>query len=428
MLHSGSPLKKSGIVGGGIHFGINSLTQPFFALYAAELGASTAMVGVMITFRAMLPLLIAMPSGQLIDRLGAPHMLRLGNMTTILSLILMVWSPNLFILALSQFLMGAGTMVMVSSLQVIVSEGDRAERERDITRYSAWCSAGSMVGPLVGGAIITAVAVVHGPGWWGTAALMGYKAAFALSAILAIGFAFWFHIASRQKEKKSWFGKEFKEVMRPREMADSYLKGAHLLKHPGVQFGLAGTFLIHFIQSIWMGFFPLYLDSLGYSAFLISILVSIRGLAGLISRTFLGQLIKRFSHHSILISAGCLAALCLISLPVMDWHVAMIAVVSFILGSAVGVNMPVSTMIMVDDDLASERGKVMGLRLLANRSSQIAAPMLFGVVGQWLGLALAFYTGGGVLLASMLGFSLYHRLRSAKALPKGEGVSSQSGV
>ena len=47
-----------------------AVTQPFFALYASEVGASTALIGFMVTLKAFLPMFIAMPSGQLIDRIG----------------------------------------------------------------------------------------------------------------------------------------------------------------------------------------------------------------------------------------------------------------------------------------------------------------------------------------------------------------------
>ncbi|WP_277470169.1 MULTISPECIES: MFS transporter [unclassified Paenibacillus] len=399
-----------GIIGGGIHFAVNSITQPFFALHAAQLGASTAMIGVLLTLRAVLPLFIAMPAGQLIDRLGAAYMLRIGNILTILPLAMMTFSSNLTILTVAQIVIGGGTMIVTSALQVIVSEGGKEERERNITRYSAWSSGGSMIGPIAGGILVTYVASAGIAGSGGTAAT-GYQAAFLLCLIVAIGFGIAFHRASRDMAGAPRLGVEVKEVLRPREIAGSYLSGIHLMKHPGVQFGLVGTFLIHFIQSIWQGFFPLYLDTLGFSALVISLLVSIRGLAGMTSRLFIGRLTKRFSHQNLLISAGCVAALALMALPFMDWNPVSIAVVAFVLGSSVGINMPVSTMIMVDEDSMAERGKIMGLRLLVNRSSQIAAPAVFGLFGQLLGLASSFIAGGGLLFAAILGFGLYRKMR-----------------
>ncbi len=406
-------MKRLGIVGGGIHFGIVSITQPFFALYASELGASMTMIGFMITLKAFLPLFIALPSGQLIDRVGAPTMLNIGGSMTVASLVLMVWSPTLWILALSQLVIGAGTLLMASSLQVIVSEGKKEERDKNITRYSAWSSAGSMMGPLVGGGLVTLTATVTFFGLSG--ANLGYRVAFIFSLLLAAVFMLVFFLASRNHKRKSFSAQEVKELLGPKEMLGSYMSGAHLLKISGVQFGLVGTFLIHYIQAIWMSFFPLYLDGLGYSAFAISILIAIRGFASFISRAFLGTLIRWFKHERILIGAGCIAAIMVIVLPALDFHVLLIGTISFILGCAVGINMPVSTMIMVNETLQNQRGKVMGLRLFGNRVSQIAAPVMFGVVGETVGLAVAFYAGGGVLLATMLGFGAYSKTKLLNA-------------
>ena len=82
-------------------------------------------------------------------------------------------------------------------------------------------------------------------------------------------------------------------------------------------------------------------------------------------------------------------------------------ILAIVLGGAVGINLPVSIMIVVNDTKDSDRGKLMGLRLIVNRFSQIISPTIFGVLGQTMGLSMAFYTGGGFLVVSMLVFSLF---------------------
>ncbi|MFS0723829.1 MFS transporter [Paenibacillus sp. 1P07SE] len=418
-------LKNLGVAGGGIHFAIVAITQPFFSLYASELGASTALIGFMVTLKALLPLFIAMPSGQLIDKLGAPIMLTIGNGITVISLALMVWSPNLPVLALSQILVGAGTLLMAASLQVVVSEGDRSERERNIARYSAWSSAGTMIGPVVGGLIITAAVSGWLPGIDGSDG-QGYKSAFLFSLVMALLFMVAVLGRTRKAARERVSLPEIGRMLGPKSVLQSYTSGAHLIKHEGVQFGLVSTFLIHYLQAIWMSFFPLYMDTLGYSAFVISLLVAIRGFASFISRAFLPWLMKGMSQPGLLIAAGCIAAVSLSVLPIFTGHVLWIGLVSFVLGSAVGVNMPVSTMIMVTDENRGERGRIMGLRLFMNRVSQIAAPAMFGLMGQTIGLSAAFYTGGGVLLATIAGFGYMKRSTVAQASVKKQEPAKES--
>lgn len=127
-----------------------------------------------------------------------------------------------------------------------------------------------------------------------------------------------------------------------------------------------------------MSFLPLFLDQNGYATLMISTIISLKGLAGMLSRYLLGVLMKRFSLESILTTAGVIAATCVVLTPLVVGSVPAMVVVALVLGGAVGVNLPVSIMIMVDAIGESERGKLMGLRLLVNRFSQILSPSCSG--------------------------------------------------
>jgi MFS family permease len=160
-----------------------------------------------------------------------------------------------------------------------------------------------------------------------------------------------------------------------------------------------------------MSFMPIFLDELGYSTFLISVIISIRGLAAMLSRYGLGWFMRRASMERILLIAGIIASIGVVLTPLAGLHMAWIIILVMIIGGAVGINQPVSIMIMVEDDLGPNRGKLMGMRLIMNRTSQILSPAIFGVLGQTLGLTIAFYVGGGFLVAAMLGFSLFTSLK-----------------
>jgi len=47
------------------------------------------------------------------------------------------------------------------------------------------------------------------------------------------------------------------------------------------------------------------------------------------------------------------------------------------------------------------RGVAMGLRLTSNRAAQLATPIIFGVVGNWLSLGATFYVVGIPLLTGV---------------------------
>ncbi len=145
-----------GVYGGGVFFTITGLSGQFFTLYAQELGASTLAIGMLVTLRAVLPIFIAMPAGQLIDSIGPVKMLIAGNAALLASLLLNAFAQGTTALVLSQFFLGASIIIMASSFQVLVSTGDRETRNEYIKRYSAWMSAGGMLGPLIGGLVASA--------------------------------------------------------------------------------------------------------------------------------------------------------------------------------------------------------------------------------------------------------------------------------
>lgn len=392
-------LGRFGILGGGVFFTVVGLANPFFTLYASALGASTLAVGMLVTLRAMLPIVIAMPAGQMIDTVGPMRMLSLGIGALLASLLCTVMATGLPLLALSQVLLGAGIIVSASSLQVLVSGGDRDRRNEAIKRYSMWMSGGGMLGPLIGGLVASQFEVPAD----------GYRACFVLSSAATAIFLVAVIALARRTPPPAGDGPTVREILSAKGVLDSYRRGIDLTGHRPVQFGLTGTFLIMYIQALYMSFLPLFLAQHGYATMVISTIIALKGLSGMLSRYLLGFLMKRFTLETILTSAGTVAALCVVATPlVVDVPPAMIAVAA-VLGGSVGVNLPVSIMIMVDAIGEGERGKLMGLRLLVNRFSQILSPAMFGILGQAFGLSAAFLSGGALLVATVAGFAAYSR-------------------
>lgn len=380
-------------------FTITGLANPFFTLYAAEVGAGTLEIGMIVTLRALLPIVIAMPVGQLIDSMGPLKMLQWGSLLLLVSLINTVFAVSVPALMISQLFMGACIIIMASSLQVLVSSGTRAERNKTITTYSMWMSAGGMLGPLIGGVIASLF----------DAPVEGYRATFVVSAV-ATGIFMLILAALSRRYPHPHMGKgEIRSILSLKGYTASYRRGIDLTTHRPVQFGLVGTFVIMYIQALYMGFLPLYLDQFGYSAFLIATVLACQGFAGVMSRLIVNSLMRRFSLEHILAGAGFVASICVVLTPVVAPYPALLYTLIFILGAATGINLPVSIMIMVDAVGEDQRGKLMGLRLLVNRFSQTMSPAIFGVLGSFIGLTAAFFAGGAVLVATMCGFSAYAR-------------------
>lgn len=399
--------RRFGIAGGGLFFTITGMANPFFTLYASELGASTLDIGLIVTLRALLPIVIAMPSGQLIDSIGPMKMLQWGSLMLLISVINTVFATTVPMLAISQLFMGGCIIIMSSALQVLVSTGDRQTRNKAITTYSMWMSGGGMLGPLIGGLISSRFAVP----------LEGYRFTFVAAAVSTALFMLILAWLSRRYPHPVPDKGEVGGILSPKGFTASYKRGMELTSDRSVQFGLIGTFIIMYIQALYMGFLPLYLDQFGYAPLQIALLLSWQGLAGMVSRVVVDGLIRRFTLEHILTAAGLVASFCVVLTPLAAPNIVLMYVLIFVLGAATGINLPVSLMIMVDAVGENQRGKLMGLRLLANRFSQTVSPAVFGILGHFIGLTAAFFAGGAVLIVTMFGFSAYaaHRVRTTAA-------------
>jgi len=412
-----STIARVGIIGGGLFFTITGMANPFFTLYAAEMGATTLEIGFIVTLRALLPIVTAMPTGQLIDSLGPVKMLQLGALLLLISLLNTVFAHSVPMLALSQLFMGSAVIIVASSLQVLVSNGDRKTRNKAITTYSMWMSGGGMLGPLLGGVLSSFFEVPAD----------GYRSTFVASAVattICMLILIW--IARRYPHPTPDEG-ELRSVLSLKGYVASYRRGIDLTTVRPVQFGLVGTFVIMYIQALYMGFLPLYLAQFGYSALQIATILSWQGLAGMMSRLIVNWLMRRYSLEHILAGAGFLASICVVLTPVVAHNIVLTYILIFLLGAATGVNLPVSIMIMVDAVGEDQRGKLMGLRLLVNRFSQTMSPAIFGILGSAVGLTTAFFAGGAVLVATMCGFSAYAR-HMAKASAANVSDSSSTSL
>ena len=390
-------IRSLGILGGGIFFSIIGLAQPFFTLYAQELGASTLTIGLLVTLRAFAPLVIALPSGQLIDCIGPVRMLIYGMAFLVASLVLSILAQGVPLLVVSQVLLGVSIVISASSLQVLVSTGEQVARNAAINRYSMWMSGGGVIGPVIGGLLVS---VFADP-------VTGHRGAFAAAA--AAGFALLvllLFIDRRVPGPRLRQGApRVREVFSVGGILNSYRWGFGLAGHRSVRFGLGATFIIMYMQSFYTSFLPLLLDSFGYATMPIALVLAGHGLSATASRFMLEAVMRRVSLPAILTAAGFVASCCFLLTPFAAPSVIAVFVVVSVMGAAVGLNLPVSLMVMVDAVGEEERGKLMGLRLLVNRIAQMLSPAMFGALGGALGLSAAFSGGGLFLLATMFGFS-----------------------
>src|SRR5262245_20185401 len=122
------------------------------SLFALELGASTVTVGMLAASFAVLPMLLSVHAGRLIDRVGprAPVMIGLSALT--LGAILPFLHPSIAVLCISSPLIGTSFMLMhIAMNSVFGAYGTPEERAVTFSWLALGFSISNSVGPLLAG-------------------------------------------------------------------------------------------------------------------------------------------------------------------------------------------------------------------------------------------------------------------------------------
>jgi MFS family permease len=149
------------------------MVVPTTPALAASFGVLPALAAQVVTANLLGRFLVTLPSGILIDRLGRKPAMIGGPILIVLGSILTVITPSFALLVVAQLLSGAGAAIWALGRELAAIDLIRPnQRGRVLALFFGINSAGSALGPVVGGAVTD---------WY------GYRAVFVISMLLSIG-------------------------------------------------------------------------------------------------------------------------------------------------------------------------------------------------------------------------------------------------
>jgi predicted MFS family arabinose efflux permease len=352
-----------------LNFTRYGMVFPLVPLLAHDLGASPAVIGVIVGAFGLLSFFLSIPVGGFTDRVGAKRALALGVLCNIVSAILLVRADDVLTLMASQVVGGMGFQLHIVSSQAFIASLDSPLRRESQFGYLTFSAAfGQSLGPVLGGVI---------------ASRFGYHEAFlAVLLVSTLGLII--------------LG--FREPPRP-QAPDRYslrrdLRHAGtLLSNSGMLAVLAFTFVVIFTVSLRTSFLPVLLLQRGSSEALVGLLISLFAGTSTLIRLFTGRLLQSFSRKGMLALAILTVALGVGLIPLLS-SVFTVAIALCTFGFGFGLTQPLS-MVMVAD-LADPRhsGLTMSIRFMFIMLATILGPVLLGVVVEGFGLHAAFYASG----------------------------------
>ena len=346
------------------------------SLYALELGAGALAVGALAALFAAFPLLLAVHAGRISDRIGVRLPMLFGAATMALALAIPAAAPGLPALFLCPALLGLGHIFFhVSVHNLVGSLGAEADRTRNFATFSLGSSVAAFIGPTLAGFGIE---------------LAGYRAALLTLAAFPLVPA----VSIFLFRKLVPAGSEQEKEPRAKRALD--LLAIPALRRTLMMSGVALTGI-----ELFAFYLPIYGRSIGLSASSIGMILSSYAVAGFIVRAVMHRLARRFTEVGVLTGSLFVAAVAYAAVPAMS-HGALLALAAFTLGLALGSAQPLTIILTYNHAPQGRSGEALGLRIMANKVTQIGVPLAFGGIGAALGAAPVFLATAAFLLAAGL--------------------------
>ena len=344
------------------------------SLYALDLGAGAAAVGVLAALFAVFPLLLAVQAGRISDRYGVRLPMALGGLAMAAGLLLPLAGGGLPMLFLCPTLLGLGHIYFhVSVHNLVGSLGDQAERTKNFATFALGGSVAAFIGPSLSGFAIE---------------LAGYRAAFAALA-LAAALPSLYVFAHRELAPRP-----------ARQEADTASKSAlDLLAIPALRRTLIMSGIALTGIELFSFYLPIYGRAIGLSPSTIGMILSSYALAGFAVRMAMHRLAQRYTELGVLTGSLFLAALAYLAVPGLS-NAAFLAGAAFALGLALGSAQPLTIILTYNHAPAGRSGEALGMRIMANKLTQIAVPVAFGGLGAAMGSVPVFLATGVFLFAA----------------------------
>lgn len=364
-------------------------------LLALREGYSAAAVGVLLALFALTQVFLALPAGRYADRHGLKRPVRHAVVAAVLGAgAALVW-PTFAVLCVAALLTGGATGAATIALQRHV--GRAAHGGTQLRQVFSWLAIGPAVsnflGPFCAGLLIDHAGAQAG-------ATTGFRAAFALMAVLPL--ATWFWVRGTQE-------------MPPVVAAEGGTRARawDMLAEPGFRRLLIVNWLLSSCWDVHTFVVPLLGHERGLSASVIGSILGAFAIAAAVIRVLMPLVADRLRESTVVTGAMVATALLFAVYPLLPTAVTLGAC-SVLLGFALGSVQPMIMSMLHQLTPAHRHGEALGLRLMAINGSSVVMPLLFGTASALVGLSGLFWAVGATV---GLGARVAWRLRGEAPAP-----------
>ena len=341
------------------------------SLYAISQEARPITIGVILSLYALLPMLLAVAAGRLIDRVGVLRPMAWAGAALVAGIALPFAWPSLDALFLAAPIMGTAFMFYHVGLNHTVGRmGSAADRAVNFSWFALGFSIGGFCGPLLAGFAIDT---------------LGHRTAFALLAAFPAAGLCVLYLNRRG----------LPEGHPPREGAAEH-RVADLLREPRLRAAFIVSGLLAMGWDLYTFAIPIYGSSVGLSASTIGIVMGSFAAATFAVRMAMPMLARRVREWTVVALSLAISGTAYSMFPLFS-QVPMLMALSFLLGLGLGSAQPMIMSLLYAASPSGRQGEVVGVRATMLNASHTFLPLVFGTVAA-LGMGLVFWSMSAMLL------------------------------
>lgn len=341
------------------------------SLNALAMGASPLTVGVLMSLFAALPMVLGVPAGRMVDRIGVRWPMLASAALIAMMVALPGAFPGVVALHVAAAGVGIGFMLFHICVQHAVGEGSiEGERKANFGWLALGFSISNFCGPILAGFAIDA---------------FGHRTTFLLLSLFA--FTSFLVLAARRKQFP-----HTPHANGPAERRSAF----ELLRNPELRRVFLVTGMLASAWDLFVFVTPIYGTAIGLTASTIGLILGSFALATILVRLALPWISQLMRDWTMITATMCIACVAYALFPMVR-TVPLLASIAFLLGIGLGATQPSVMNLIYAEAPPGRAGEAVGVRTVVLNVSHTFLPLAFGGVGAALGMIPVFWTMAAAL-------------------------------
>jgi MFS family permease len=370
-------------------FQIASVIVP---LYAYTMDPTPVMFGLVFSAGHILPLILSIHAGALMDRLGARRVML--ACTTIGAIIPLIYpaAPWIWAIVVLQMFLGLSESMGWLGAQTMIGQYMFGK-----TSYAGRLSFIIRIGQLIAGPMAGVAWDLTGP--WGAFAMMSLWASGAVGCALLLPPQPISDAPPADQRRRAKIRALLPNV-------SDYMTAFRLLRVPAVVLIVLLGALMHVGNAVQGSFYVAWLNDMGMTGTAIGLLGPASAVGAALFSLFTARAMYYIGGLWLTLISLWVGILLICATPLFGSYL-LLQIAMFLRSGANGLAQPLVITLVLRGAGSANQGKAVGLRATANRTASILSPLAMGAIAETVGLEASFYVVGAAASIVMAAIGVY---------------------